>query len=139
MKENRKRLFREATDLITISLFESVLVDAFYKGILEIQIVPDKTELKVIYKKNNSYFVEKVLPYKVKEGITARLKLMTGFNVDEDVEISDASFDFNFESQKIVTFFVSIIPETFGEKIILRQKAISLILGCNREKKENER
>lgn len=120
MIANKKRLFKEAMKPDVARLLNVVLVDAYYKDIPEIQLVPDEAGLKVLYIMGSASSIFMILPKEYEDGIIARIKLMTGLAIDTRGKIVNASFDFVFDPQEVITFSVSIAPAKLGGKIVLR-------------------
>lgn len=120
MKPYRQNLFKAAINADAVRMLNVILIDAYYKDILEIHFVPKRLKLDVFYVVAKTATLFRTLPQGVKDGILARIKLMAGLDIAEREEIKDASFDFDFDPKVVITFSVAIIPVRFGEKIILK-------------------
>lgn len=123
-------LKKAAEELPIINIVNSILEHAVYEGASDIHIEPSEKEVTVRYRVDGVLRGVMTLPKKVKNGITARLKILANLKIDEHMVPQDGRFKIKVQDEELA-FRVSIIPVYDGEKIVMRllhegQKPLSL-------------
>jgi type IV pilus assembly protein PilB len=125
-----KELKKAAEELPIVNIVNSVLEHAVYEGASDIHIEPSEKEVTVRYRVDGVLKSVMTLPKTVKNGITARIKILSNLKIDEHMVPQDGRFKIQLEEERLA-FRVSIIPVYDGEKIVMRllhegQKPLSL-------------
>jgi type IV pilus assembly protein PilB len=108
-----------ASDLPIIRIVDTLIKHAILQGASDIHIEPDEKEVRVRYRIDGILHEAMVLPKQVKEGITARIKVLSNLKLDEHRVPQDGRFKIEKDGLKI-SFRVSILPIFDGEKIVMR-------------------
>jgi type IV pilus assembly protein PilB len=85
----------------------------------DIHIEPDEKEVRVRYRIDGILHDAMTLPYQVKDGIIARIKVLSNLKLDEHRVPQDGRFKIEKDDNKM-SFRVSILPIFDGEKIVMR-------------------
>ncbi len=117
--ENNKKLEEIAQDLPVIRIVDTLIKHAILQGASDIHIEPDEKEVRVRYRIDGILHEAMTLPKQVKEGITARIKVLSNLKLDEHRVPQDGRFKIERKGLKI-SFRVSILPVFDGEKIVMR-------------------
>ncbi|MEK7065013.1 MAG: ATPase, T2SS/T4P/T4SS family [Patescibacteria group bacterium] len=134
-------LKKAAQELPIVNIVNSILEHAVYEGASDIHIEPSEKEVTIRYRVDGMLKPVMTLPKTVKDGITARIKIMANLKIDEHMQPQDGRFKIQVQEEKL-SFRVSIIPVYDGEKIVMRllhegQKPLTLEeLGFLPEQKE---
>ncbi len=125
-------VFKPATDELDISqsallsqaqpiikIVNLILIEALRKRASDIHIEPEEADLRVRYRIDGNLQEAFRLPKKSQNAIIARLKILSGMDITESRLPQDGRFKIKTE-QKEIDFRVSILPITFGGKIVLR-------------------
>lgn len=96
-----------------------VLNEALKQRASDIHIEPCEKFLKVRYRVDGSLHDALTLPKKNQNAVIARLKIMSKLDITETRIPQDGRFKISFEGKEI-DFRVSVLPTTFGGKIVLR-------------------
>lgn len=128
--EDSGDLMKAAEELPIINIVNSILEHAVYEGASDIHIEPTEKDVTVRYRVDGVLRGVMTLPKKVKNGITARLKILANLKIDEHMVPQDGRFKIQVAEEELA-FRVSIIPVYDGEKIVMRllhegQKPLSL-------------
>ncbi len=115
-EEDLKKL---AEDLPVIRIVETLLSHAIVQKASDIHIEPYENELVIRYRIDGILHDAMVLPRAAGPGIIARVKVLANLRLDEKRLPQDGRFKIDTAGQK-VSFRVSILPTTFGEKIVMR-------------------
>jgi type IV pilus assembly protein PilB len=107
---------RKAPIVKVVSL---ILNEAIKKRASDIHIEPCEKFLKVRYRIDGSLHDVLTLPKKNQNAVVARLKIMSRLDITETRMPQDGRFKISFEDKEI-DFRVSILPVTFGGKVVLR-------------------
>lgn len=129
-QEQEDDLKKAAEELPIINIVNSILEHAVYEGASDIHIEPTDKQVSVRYRVDGVLRGVMTLPKKVKNGITARLKILANLKIDEHMVPQDGRFKIKVQEEQLA-FRVSIIPVYDGEKIVMRllhegQKPLSL-------------
>jgi len=115
-EEDLKKL---AEDLPVIRIVETLLSHAIVQKASDIHIEPYEKEVVIRYRIDGILHDAMVLPKAAGSGITARVKVLANLRLDEKRLPQDGRFKIDTAGQN-VSFRVSILPTTFGEKIVMR-------------------
>lgn len=114
-----KELKKAAEELPIINIVNSILEHAVYEGASDIHIEPTEKEVTVRYRIDGLLHTAMTLPKAVKNGIIARLKVLSNLKIDEHMKPQDGRFKIQIQDEKL-SFRVSIIPVYDGEKVVMR-------------------
>jgi len=85
----------------------------------DIHIEPTREKLRVRFRLDGVLHSSLLLPMKVHQAVTARVKILSNLKIDEMRVPQDGRFSAKFDG-KDVDFRVSTFPTTQGEKVVLR-------------------
>lgn len=102
-----------------IKIVNLILIEALKKRASDIHIEPAEDDLRVRYRIDGNLQDAFRLPKKSQNAIIARLKILSGMDITESRLPQDGRFKIKTE-QKEIDFRVSILPITFGGKLVLR-------------------
>ncbi len=102
-----------------VKVVNLILNEAMKRRSSDIHIEPREKSLMVRYRVDGSLEDALTLPKKNQNAIIARLKIMSGLDITETRVPQDGRFKISFEGKEI-DFRVSVLPTTFGGKIVLR-------------------
>jgi len=108
-----------AEDLPVIKIVDTLLRHAILQKASDIHIEPLEKEVIVRYRIDGILRDAMVLPRTVAPGIVARIKVLSNLKLDEHRLPQDGRFKAESEDYK-VSFRVSILPITEGEKVVMR-------------------
>ena len=108
-----------AEDLPIVKIVETLLHHAILQKASDIHIEPLEKEVIVRYRLDGILREAMVLPRTVAAGIVARIKVLSSLKLDEHRLPQDGRFKAETDDYK-VSFRVSILPVTEGEKIVIR-------------------
>ena len=102
-----------------VKVVSLILNEAIKKRASDIHIEPCEKFLKVRYRIDGSLHDVLTLPKKNQNAILARLKIMSKLDITETRLPQDGRFKISFE-EKEIDFRVSVLPITFGGKVVMR-------------------
>lgn len=102
-----------------VKVVSLILNEAIKKRASDIHIEPCEKFLKVRYRIDGSLHDVLTLPKKNQNAILARLKIMSRLDITETRMPQDGRFKINCEGKEI-DFRVSVLPITFGGKVVMR-------------------
>lgn len=108
-----------AQDLPIIRIVDTLIKHAILQNASDIHIEPDEKEVRVRYRIDGILHEAMTLPKQVRDGIIARIKVLSNLKLDEHRIPQDGRFKLEKEGVKI-SFRVSILPIFDGEKIVMR-------------------
>jgi len=108
-----------AKDLPVIRVVDTLLEYAIFEGASDIHIEPAENAVFVRYRIDGVLRDVMTLPVNLKEGITARIKILSNLKLDEHRLPQDGRFKIENKDYRI-SFRVSLIPVYDGEKIVIR-------------------
>src|SRR3989338_7624772 len=118
-KEEDQDLKKIAEDLPIVKIVDTLLRHAILQKASDIHIEPLEKEVVVRYRLDGILREAMVLPKTVAAGIVARVKVLSNLKLDEHRLPQDGRFKAESEEYK-VSFRVSILPITEGEKVVIR-------------------
>ncbi len=107
----------QAAPIVTV--VSLILNEAMKKRASDIHIEPCEKSLRVRYRIDGSLHDVLTLPKKNQNAVIARLKIMSKLDITETRLPQDGRFKINFQGKEI-DFRVSVLPITYGGKIVLR-------------------
>jgi len=102
-----------------VKIVNLILNEAMKRRASDIHIEPREKALRVRYRVDGNLQDAFILPKKNQNAIIARLKIMSKMDITETRVPQDGRFKINFEN-KDIDFRVSVLPITFGGKIVMR-------------------
>jgi type IV pilus assembly protein PilB len=118
-EESKEDLEKIAQDLPIIRIVDTLIKHAILQSASDIHIEPDEKEVRVRYRIDGILHDAMTLPKQVKDGLIARIKVLSNLKLDEHRIPQDGRFKIEKEDIKI-SFRVSILPVFDGEKIVMR-------------------
>ena len=127
--EDLKKFDEYLKDLITlkdritelpVTQVLGVIMGGSYKlGASDVHIEPQQKDLRVRYRIDGVLHDVVILPLSVFKSIVSRIKMMAGMKLNLRDIAQDGSFEITVDAKKI-SVRVSIIPENYGESIVMR-------------------
>lgn len=118
-EEDGGDLEKIAQDLPIIRIVDTLIKHAILQGASDIHIEPDEKEVRVRYRIDGILHEAMTLPRQTRDGIVARIKVLSNLKLDEHRIPQDGRFKIEKDDIKI-SFRVSILPIFDGEKIVMR-------------------
>ncbi|MDD5032949.1 MAG: GspE/PulE family protein [Candidatus Pacebacteria bacterium] len=116
---NPEDLKKMAEDLPVVRIVDTLLQHAIIQRASDIHIEPREKEVLVRYRIDGILRDTMDLPGDVSDAIIARIKILSNLRLDEKRLPQDGRFKIETEGSK-VSFRVSILPVSGGEKAVLR-------------------
>ncbi len=117
-------LSREAEQAPVVRLVNLILTDAIKRGASDIHIEPYEKELRVRYRIDGILHKIMTPPYKMKDAIVSRIKILSKLNIAEKRLPQDGRIKLKVKrddgTKKDVDMRVSIVPTVYGEKVVIR-------------------
>lgn len=108
-----------ATDAPIIKLVNHILYQAAKRGASDIHIEPYEKEIHVRYRIDGTLYPIMMPPKRAQAAITARLKIMANMNIAEKRQPQDGRIPLKI-ADKAIDVRVSMLPVSFGERIVMR-------------------
>ncbi|MGB2600156.1 MAG: GspE/PulE family protein [Candidatus Omnitrophota bacterium] len=102
-----------------VKMVNLIIGEGLKKRVSDIHIEPEEKTLRVRYRIDGEMQEAFELPKKNQNAVLARLKIMSNLDITENRVPQDGRFRINMEDREI-DFRVSVLPTTFGNKIVLR-------------------
>ncbi len=102
-----------------VKIVSLILNEAMKRRASDIHIEPCEKNLRIRYRIDGTLHDALTLPKKNQNAVIARIKIMSKLDITEMRLPQDGRFKINFEGKEI-DFRVSVLPVTFGGKIVLR-------------------
>ncbi|MDQ1284551.1 MAG: type pilus assembly protein PilB [Patescibacteria group bacterium] len=118
-EETEEDLEKIAQGLPIIRIVDTLIKHAILQSASDIHIEPDEKEVRVRYRIDGILHEAMTLPKQVRDGIIARIKVLSNLKLDEHRVPQDGRFKIEKDGLKI-SFRVSILPIFDGEKIVMR-------------------
>lgn len=116
---NANDLKKMAEDLPVVRIIDTLLKHAIIQNASDIHIEQMETQVLVRYRIDGILHDTMTLPKIAGDSITARLKVLSNLKLDEKRLPQDGRFKIEVNGEK-VSFRVSILPTSFGEKTVMR-------------------
>jgi type II secretion system protein E len=114
-----KDIMSMATEAPIIKLVNHILVQAVKRGASDIHIEPFEKEVRVRYRIDGVMYNAFNPPKRVQAALTSRIKIMANLNIAEKRIPQDGRIEIKV-AEKAIDIRVSVLPVTFGERIVLR-------------------
>jgi len=125
-------LTEESKKAPIIKIVNLILVEGIKKRASDIHIEPSESLLRIRYRVDGNLQEAFTLPKKNQNAVLARLKIMSRLDITETRLPQDGRFKIRLEDKEI-DFRVSVLPITFGSKVVLRALDKSnLSIGLNK-------
>ncbi len=85
----------------------------------DVHIEPQEDRIRVRYRIDGILYDKLSLPKTVQEAVISRIKILSNMKIDEHRIPQDGRFNFKVEKNE-VDLRISVMPTTFGEKIVIR-------------------
>ena len=108
-----------AADAPVVKLVNSLLSDAVARGASDIHIEPYEKQLRVRFRIDGMLHEMMSPPFKMKNAITSRLKIMAELDIAEKRVPQDGRIKIRMHG-KPIDLRVSTLPTIFGEKVVMR-------------------
>ena len=102
-----------------VKIVNLIIAEALRKRASDIHVESAEDGLRVRYRIDGNLYDTLSLPKKNQNAVLARLKIMSGMNITESRIPQDGRFKIRI-NKKEVDFRVSILPTSFGGKMVLR-------------------
>ncbi len=112
-------LEKVAQGLPIIRIVDTLIKHAILQEASDIHIEPDEKEVRIRYRIDGILHDAMTLPKQVKNGIIARIKVLSNLKLDEHRVPQDGRFKIEKDGKKM-SFRVSILPIFDGEKVVMR-------------------
>jgi type IV pilus assembly protein PilB len=113
-------LERATEDAPVVKLVNAILTDAIKKGASDIHIEPYEKIFRVRFRIDGVLYEIMKPPYKLKNAITSRVKIMADLDIAERRLPQDGRIKLKLGSRREMDFRVSVLPSLYGEKVVLR-------------------
>ncbi len=113
-------LERSAEDAPVVKLVNLVLVDAIKKGASDIHVEPYEKDFRVRFRIDGVLYEVMRPPFKLRNAITSRLKIMSDLDIAERRLPQDGRIKLKLGKGREMDFRVSVCPTLFGEKVVMR-------------------
>jgi len=108
-----------AADAPVVKLVNSLISDAVGRGASDIHIEPYEKQLRVRFRIDGMLHEMMSPPFKMKNAVTSRLKIMAELDIAEKRVPQDGRIKIRMHS-KPIDLRVSTLPTIFGEKVVMR-------------------
>jgi type II secretion system protein E len=102
-----------------IKLVNQILYQAVKRGASDIHIEPYEKDLQIRYRIDGILYPVMAPPKRTQAAITSRLKIMANLNIAEKRQPQDGRIQIRI-ADKPIDIRVSVLPVTYGERIVLR-------------------
>ncbi len=107
-----------ALDAPVVKLTNAVLFNAVREGASDVHIEPGEAELRVRYRVDGRLFERMRPPFRMRDALTARLKLLAGLDVAQRRLPQDGSIRMTANGQS-VALRISTVPGRYGETVVV--------------------
>ena len=113
-------LERATEDAPVVKLVNAILTDAIKKGASDIHLEPYEKSFRVRFRIDGVLYEIMKPPFKLKNALTSRLKIMADLDIAERRLPQDGRIKLKLGNRREMDFRVSVLPGLFGEKVVLR-------------------
>jgi len=113
-------LARASEEAPVIRLVNHILVNAIRHGASDIHIEPYEKDYRVRYRIDGILYDTMRPPFKIKNAISSRVKIMSNLDIAERRLPQDGRIKLRLGQRGGMEYRVSVIPTIFGEKVVLR-------------------
>lgn len=122
------RLATDSEDAPVIRIVNLILAQAMKEKASDIHIEPFQRALKLRYRIDGDLVVAEPPPKALQLAITSRIKILAGLNIAERRLPQDGRFRIKVMGKEI-DLRISILPTSYGEKVVIRILDKSLLAG----------
>ncbi len=120
----------ESQQVPLVKMVNLMIIEALNRRASDIHIEPQEYDLRIRYRIDGNLHDVLKIPRKNQNAVIARVKIMSGLDITESRLPQDGRFKVKLPDKE-VDFRVSVLPVTYGNKIVLRaldktQSALSL-------------
>lgn len=102
-----------------VKLVDSIIVDAYRKGVSDIHIEPEEKATNVRFRIDGTLHLNRTLERNIHNMVCSRIKIISGLDPSNKNIPQDGSF--RFSTQYIsIDLRVSVLPTANGEKVVIR-------------------
>ncbi len=112
-------VIRSSEEAPIVKMIDALIAEALIKRASDIHIEPYEDRIRVRYRIDGALKEAAILPKKIQNAIAARLKIMSNLDITQRHIPQDGRFKVRLE-EKEVDFRVSVLPISFGEKVVMR-------------------
>ena len=102
-----------------ITLVNNIFVEGIKRGASDVHIEPYERSFRIRYRIDGILYESMNLPMKFKDPVTSRIKIMSNMNIAEHRLPQDGRIKIRL-SGKEIDIRVSVIPISFGERVVMR-------------------
>ncbi|MBE9527877.1 MAG: type IV-A pilus assembly ATPase PilB [Proteobacteria bacterium] len=113
-------LKKAVEDAPVVKLVNLILTDAIKKGASDIHIEPYEKTFRVRYRVDGVLLEVMKPPFKLKNAIVSRIKIMSQLDIAERRLPQDGRIKLKMGKNKEMDYRVSVLPTLYGEKVVLR-------------------
>jgi len=112
-------VIRSSEEAPIVKMIDALIAESLLKRASDIHIEPYENNIRVRYRVDGALQKATVLPKKIQNAVVARLKIMSNLDITQRLIPQDGRFKIKFQDKE-VDFRVSILPVSFGEKVVMR-------------------
>lgn len=112
-------VIRSSSEAPIVKMLDALIAEALMKRASDIHIEPYETKIRVRYRVDGALQEAAILPKKIQNAVAARIKIMSNLDITQRLVPQDGRFKVRL-GEKEVDFRVSILPISFGEKVVMR-------------------
>ncbi len=112
-------VIRSSEEAPIVKMIDALIAEALIKRSSDIHIEPYERDIRIRYRIDGALQEAAVLPKKIQNAVIARLKIMSNLDITQRHVPQDGRFKVRL-NEKEVDFRVSVLPVSFGEKVVLR-------------------
>ena len=102
-----------------VKMVNKIIADACTSGVSDIHFEPYEKKMIVRFRRDGDMVEAMVLPKKMQNNITSRIKIMAKLDIAERMKPQDGKFQMKL-GNKAIDFRVSVLPVVWGEKTVFR-------------------
>ncbi|MFH0795555.1 MAG: ATPase, T2SS/T4P/T4SS family [Candidatus Omnitrophota bacterium] len=114
-----ENLAAQADQAPIVRLVDHILLDGYLKRASDIHLEPYEKRFRLRHRIDGILYEEFNIPLHLVQALIARLKIISNLNITEKRLPQDGRFKMNIE-KKAIDYRVSILPISFGEKVVMR-------------------
>ena len=112
-------VIRSSSEAPIVKMIDALIAEALIKRASDIHIEPYEENIRVRYRVDGALQEAVILPKKIQNAISARLKIMSNLDITQRLVPQDGRFKVKLEGRE-VDFRVSVLPICHGEKVVMR-------------------
>ncbi|MCM8813949.1 MAG: Flp pilus assembly complex ATPase component TadA [Candidatus Omnitrophica bacterium] len=112
-------VIRSSEEAPIVRMIDALIAEALIKRASDIHIEPYEARIRVRFRVDGALREAAVLPKKVQNAVSARLKIMSNLDITQRHIPQDGRFKVKLEGKE-VDFRVSVLPISHGEKVVMR-------------------